>query len=518
MVAIVSQEAWVRACLAGQQSQVLPFHPFYRYLSVRAQADCEAAMLFVEQTLLDTHYQAAEADPDGIVAGILAVRCDLLLARQFVGVTSNIGESFKHLSIKQLTLAQVVYMQLWACCHGAESFEFLPDKQALTQQQCEKLIALLDKPAQLALYLNEFDALQTKPFTEQIEIVSEPGQGEQPDIELEESSPDAPKLEQQGAGQHSIDSAIEDQTYQVFNYSFDCQVTAGSLAPHVNYETLKLNIDQQLPEFASLSRRLANKLRRHLLSLQKSAWQDELEEGYLNSARLAAAIASPVEARPFRQLIDQPLPQSAVSLLIDCSGSMKQQPLLMAAAWVDALVGALELCQVKVEVLGFTTGHWNDGPVQQLWKQQWQQQGGEPSPGRLNDLLHIEFKSFEQPWRKVRNGLAAVLEHQWQKENIDGEALSWAYERLKVRTEHKKLLFVLADAKPFDQSTLENNGSQYLEQDLLNRVKEIEQDQQMELMAIGIGHRVCRVYSNSLQISQLGDLPHAMLDTLIKKL
>lgn len=532
MVAKVSQDAWVRACLAGRLDEALFSHPFCRYWSARAQADCKAATIFADKAALHPFYQNAHEAPEDLLTGILAVRVDVLLARQFAGVATNISEGLQNLSLQHLTLAQAVYVQLWK--EAFSKHDMLPDELTppLNKQQAYQLLKLFDKPVDLAIYLNECQVFQNNSLSKRTNSVAdtitqeteepiaqqeEPGESlasEQSGVESEQDAPDVNASPKQGGAQERAYLAGSTLPYQVFNQDFDRQVNAIDLAPQHNYAELKQRIAEQLPEFAGLSRRLANKLRRHLMSLKMSAWQDDLEEGYLNSARLALALASPVEARPFRQLVHEPLPQSAVTVLMDCSGSMKHEPLLMAAAWVDALVGALELCQVKVEVLGFTTGHWQDGPVQQ----QWQKLGANDSAGRLNDLLHIEFKRFEQPWRRARNGLASVLDHQWQKENIDGEALSWAYERLKVRPEPKKLLFVVADAKPFEQSTIENNGCDYLEQDLINRVSAIEQDKQLDLIAIGIGYRICRVYANALQIKQFSDLPEAMLDTLIEKL
>jgi cobaltochelatase CobT len=405
--------------------------------------------------------------------------------------------------------------------------------QPLIPQQCQTLSQLLTQPQKLAEFLCDFEVQQPVKHCDDNEYPLE--QAQQFDDALTD---DALKDESNDADiQLQVDDELADSEtplssaeqgeqqvlpssslcYQVYSRRYDNQVSAASLAPRLNYAALKAQILAELPEFAGLSRRLANKLRRHLLSLEQSIWQDELEEGYLNGARLSALVASPSKVRPFRQLIKQPLPKTAVTLLIDCSGSMKGKPLLMTAAWVDALVGALELCQVKIEVLGFTTGHWDDGPVFQQWHK-CQSQSGSEQPGRLNDLLHVEFKRFDQPWRRARNGLAAVLESQWQKENIDGEALSWAYQRLKARAEHKKMLFVLSDAKPFEQLTGQNNGSQYLEQDLMSRVAEIEQDKQLELIGVGVGHRVSRVYPTSVQINQLSELPQVMLDTLIKQL
>ena len=538
MVGEISQDAWVRACLAGIEQDPLSFHPFSGNFSRRARADTQAATAFLAQERLIDYYQLALQAPQGIVAGILAVRADILLARRFSGVASNIAacmDDLFGLNDDQLsyTQAQAVYRQLWQYNTSQHNTLIQP----LNQTQCAEISHLLAQAEKLASYLSGF-----KWSSVDLTLSAPQVSDEQADDQAGDSVENAEQVQQDNAAACQVEDSenladIEDadaeskqgeqpyppyldalsvpsRQYQIFTEQYDRVVPATSLAPLLGYGVLKSQILAQLPEYNGLSRRLANKLRRQLMSWQQHGWQEDLEEGYLHAAKLAALIASPTSVRPFRQEIRSPFPATAVTLLIDCSGSMQGKPLLMMAAWVDALVEALELCQIKTEVLGFTTGQWCEGPVQQ----EWQQQGGNKYSGRLNELLHVEFKGFDHVWRRARNGLAAVLQRQWQKENIDGEALDWAYRRLKARVAQKKLLFVLSDAKPYDQLTLDNNGRHYLEQDLRRRVNKIQQDPQVELMGIGLGHRVCRVYPTSVQVKQIGELPQAMLETLLKKL
>lgn len=545
MVAQISQDPWVRACLAGIEEEPLSFHPFSCFFSKRALADSKAASIFLAREILLDYYHYAQHSPQSIIAGILAVRADLLLARRFSGVASNINACIYKLSKPHTSLAQAVYQQLWQ--HGYSELQHAvkpntTNEQAclaspLTSEQCVELLQLLAKPQALAKYLFSQSPLDEKKLSAEKNIDEQEAGGDNNEMQAEQEgdllaeNDDSENLNNESLDDNSDTSTESKQDedeplsrplaalsgerpYAILTKHYDRVLPATTIAPSLSYSMLKAKIAQEIPQYHQLSRRLANKLRRQLMSLQQHAWQDNLEEGVLHSAKLAAFIASPTSALPFRQEIQAPFPATAVTLLIDCSGSMQGKPLLMAAAWVDALVEALALCQIKSEVLGFTTGHWQDSPVHQ----QWQQQSGSEFSGRLNDLLHLEFKSFEQPWRKARQGLAAVLAPDWQKENIDGEALAWAYSRLAARSEHKKLLFVLSDAKPYDQATLENNHHNFLEQDLLRQVKAIQNDKGVELIGIGVGHRVCRIYPRSVQIKQLSELPQAMLELLVQKL
>jgi hypothetical protein len=537
MVGQNAQDGWIRACLAGPVAQTLSFHPFSNQFSIRALADTKAATAFMAHEQLEEYYLYAQQAPMSIIAGVLAARVDLLLAQCYSGVATNITKCINEIASVHPTPAQAVYWQLWRQNFSDHVID-IDDKgsllRPLSQVQCFEITQLLAEPHKLAVYLASFiqrkDRISSTALDDEAPLPPQSNNEQADDsdiIALQEGTPvgesstntDDSKNQSGTQDQEriSIPSPLyspQSLQYPILTSLYDRQMAATDLAPLLNYGLLRARITQQLPEYDKLSRRLANKLRAQLMSLQQHAWQDDLEEGYLHSAKLSSVIASPTTVRPFRQEIQQPFPATAVTLLIDCSGSMQGKPLLMAAAWVDILVEALELCQIKTEILGFTTGHWDDGPVQK----QWQQQGSKNASGRLNDLLHLEFKGFEQVWRRARHGLAAVLEPQWQKENIDGEALDWAYQRLKGRAEPRKLLFVLSDAKPYDQLTLQNNDHNFLEQDLLRRVNQIEQQGRVDLIGIGVGHRVCRIYPAAVQIKQLSELPQTMLDTLLEKL
>ncbi|MCI5046995.1 MAG: cobaltochelatase subunit CobT [Aquisalinus sp.] len=298
--------------------------------------------------------------------------------------------------------------------------------------------------------------------------------------------------------------------YKVFTREFDEIGVADELCDQEELARLRRLLDQQLESLHTVVSRLANKLQRKLMAQQNRAWQFDLDEGVLDAARLARVIADPTQPLSFKQELDQKFRDTTVTLLIDNSGSMRGRPISIAAICADILARTLERCAVKVEILGFTTRAWKGGQA----REKWAQEGRPERPGRLNDLRHIVYKSADAPWRRVRTNLGLMLKEGLLKENIDGEALLWAHERLLGRPEARRILMVISDGAPVDDTTSSTNGGAYLEKHLREVINWIERASPVELLAIGIGHDVTRFYSRALTIADAEQLGGAMVDKL----
>jgi cobaltochelatase CobT len=309
-----------------------------------------------------------------------------------------------------------------------------------------------------------------------------------------------------GAPSESNDRNI----YKAFTTQFDEVVDADQLADPEELTRLRKLLDQQLQHLHGVVARLANRLQRRLLAKQTRAWQFDLEEGMLDTARLARVIINPVLPLSFKQEKQTEFRDTVVTLLIDNSGSMRGRPITIAALSADVLAHTLERCGVKVEILGFTTRAWKGGQSREKWIA-----SGKPvNPGRLNDLRHIIYKSADAPWRRARKNLGLMLREGLLKENIDGEALQWAYNRLMGRTEQRRILMVISDGAPVDDSTLSINSGNYLEQHLREVIKSIENSGAVELVAIGIGHDVTRYYRRAVTLVDAEQLGGTMLGKL----
>ena len=273
---------------------------------------------------------------------------------------------------------------------------------------------------------------------------------------------------------------------------------------------LRQQLDQQLQHLQAVVSKLANRLQRRLLAQQTRAWEFDLEEGMLDTARLSRVIIDPLLALTYKRELDTEFRDTVVTLLIDNSGSMRGRPITVAAMCGDILARTLERCSVKVEVLGFTTRAWKGGQS----REQWVAGGKPPNPGRLNDLRHIIYKAADTPWRRARKNLGLMLREGLLKENIDGEALLWAYRRLLARPEHRRILMVISDGAPVDDSTLSVNTGNYLERHLRDVIHEIESRDLVELIAIGIGHDVTRYYRRAVTIVDAEELGGTMMRKL----
>ena len=304
--------------------------------------------------------------------------------------------------------------------------------------------------------------------------------------------------------------------YKIFTNEYDEIIKAENLENAEESEKLRKTLDQQLIGFQDIITKLANKLQRQLLAKQNRAWEFDLEEGLLDSSKLPRIIMDPYNSLSFKKEKDLDFKDTIVTLLIDNSGSMRGRPITIAAICADILSRTLERCSVKVEILGFTTKNWKGGKSRELWNK-----NSKPkTPGRLNDLRHIIYKGADVHWRQAKNNLGLMLKEGLLKENIDGEAISWAYNRIKKRKEERKILMVISDGAPVDDSTLSVNSGDFLEKHLKKIVQFIENKTEIEILAIGIGHDVSRYYNKAIKITdvnELGDVMISQLSSLFEK-
>ena len=298
--------------------------------------------------------------------------------------------------------------------------------------------------------------------------------------------------------------------YKIFTTQYDEVIRAENLENSGEAAKLRKTLDQQLVGFQDVITKLANKLQRQLLAKQNRAWEFDLEEGLLDSSKLPRIIMDPYNSLSFKKEKDLDFKDTIVTLLIDNSGSMRGRPITIAAICADILSRTLERCLVKVEILGFTTKNWKGGQSRELWNK-----NSKPkTPGRLNDLRHIIYKGADTQWRQAKNNLGLMLKEGLLKENIDGEAISWAYNRIQRRKEERKILMVISDGAPVDDSTLSVNSGDFLEKNLKKIVKFIESKTEIEILAIGIGHDVSRYYNKAIKITDVNELGDVMISQL----
>ena len=357
--------------------------------------------------------------------------------------------------------------------------------------------------------------------------------------EESDANPEQSQEEQQDAGQASVsldddasddmseetelpegESLIEppvpqpvseaDPNYKVFAREYDEEVHAEELAEPLELERLRAYLDQQLEPLKGAVSRLANKLQRRLQAQQNRSWLFDLEEGILDAGRLARIVANPTTPLSFKMEQDTEFRDTVVTLLLDNSGSMRGRPISIAAICADVLARTLERCNVKVEILGFTTRAWKGGQS----RERWLNDGRPQQPGRLNDLRHIIYKGADAPWRRSRPNLGLMMKEGLLKENIDGEALEWAHRRMTARAEQRKILMVISDGAPVDDSTLSVNPANYLEKHLRDVIDMVERRNAVELLAIGIGHDVTRYYERAVTITDVEQLAGAMTEQL----
>ncbi len=413
------------------------------------------------------------------------------------------------------------------------------DDQRAFGRSVHKLLAALEMgdPAALDREENDEESAEDQP---QDEAESSEGEGEESESgetietdaaeassdELDEGamdSPDGPAGETpEDSDEGEADEAAESRrpssgqnaargpAYKAFSTKFDEVVAAEQLCDSEELERLRAYLDKQLNNLSNVVGRLANRLQRRLMAQQSRAWEFDLEEGMLDPARLSRVVVDPQQPLSFKREKDTDFRDTVVTLLLDNSGSMRGRPITVAATCADILARTLERCGVKVEILGFTTRAWKGGQSREAWLQ-----AGKPaSPGRLNDLRHVIYKAADAPWRRARRNLGLMMREGLLKENIDGEALEWAHERLMGRPEQRRILMMISDGAPVDDSTLSVNAGNYLERHLRAVIEEIETRSPVELIAIGIGHDVTRYYRRAVTIVDAEELGGAMTEKL----
>lgn len=308
-----------------------------------------------------------------------------------------------------------------------------------------------------------------------------------------------------------IDALESPSDYKVYTREFDEIVYADRLATPDEIKNLRRQLDEALPPLGPIITRLANRLQRQLMAQQQRHWVFDQEEGILDAARLARIVANPTHGLQFKQEIKGDFRDTVVSLLLDNSGSMRGRPILMAALAGEIITRTLERCSVKTEILGFTTATWKGGRARDMWQRE---NAADPAPGRMNELRHIIYKGADTPFRRVRNALGVMLKEGLLKENIDGEALTWAAQRLARRSEARKILLVISDGAPVDDATLALAPGTYLERHLKQVINTIETSGKIELRAIGIGHDVRRYYSQAITIQDVAALGQTLVGQL----
>jgi cobaltochelatase CobT len=350
----------------------------------------------------------------------------------------------------------------------------------------------------------EADSMERAESDDQSEASDEATEGEIDDSDMQEEAPDGAE------GPKPNRPEIKEPPYKIFSTGADEIVAAEALCDPDELTRLRSYLDQQLASLSNVVSRLANKLQRKLMAQQNRTWSFDLEEGLLDVSRLTRIIIDPMAALSFKQEDDTEFRDTVVTILLDNSGSMRGRPIMVAAVCADILARTLERCGVKAEILGFTTRAWKGGQA----REEWIKAGKPHQPGRLNDIRHIIYKSADAPWRRAKKNLGLMMREGLLKENIDGEALLWAHQRLMGRSEQRKILMVVSDGAPVDDSTLSVNSGHYLERHLRTVIQEIETRSPVELIAIGIGHDVGRYYRRAVTIVDVEQLGGALTEQL----
>ncbi len=534
---------------------------------LRGQADQAAVRLRYHDDKIDERNRPADPSARKLFDELELARCDCLGALRFAGVAKNLDAHLRHRYSQQALAAdpashpedlpaalgrlgrevlgefsgsqeQHRVMDAWrkALAPAVKDLQAMSDcldDQEAYARQCRALLKKLGYPDRSAEderredqedspegqsnavsdtmqasqelgdeMLNQEEVESTG--EENLESEAQTGEDSQHDPDSEsELSKSAPTIDTPGG-------RGETAQYRIYTTEYDEVVEAIGLCEREELVRLRAQLDDHLGNLNNVIGRLANRLQRRLLAKQSRSWQFNLEEGTLDSARLSRVIIDPLHSLSFKRESETEFRDTVVTCLIDNSGSMRGRPIQLAAITADMLARTLERCGVKVEILGFTTRAWKGGRARERWLA-----AGKPAqPGRLNDLRHIIYKSADMPWRRARQGLGLMLREGLLKENIDGEALAWAYARLAVRPEQRKILLVISDGAPVDDATLSANSGIFLETHLRDMIAEIESSNMVELSAIGIGHDVTRYYARALTLVDAGQLGGAVMEEL----
>ena len=538
--------------------------------SLRGEADSLALYLAHHKEVVDEKYAPKGQNAKGIYNALENVRCDAIGSNAMSGVANNLIEKEKtkikrkvlsvnndspegkmiealsYLVMERLTGSKIEeaqeYIEPWKKWIEERAETSIDELTKSIQNQKEyakitrKLIGDLELGDELGedpseedqedendqneneeLSDSEEDQSASEDETQSDDMDVEDGIPEEDDsLETdmseigEESESDDDDLAQAARGRGNDNEQRRELPYKIFTEKFDEEIKAIDLCEMEELERLREYLDQQLNHLQGVVTRLANKLQRKLLAQQNRSWEFDLEEGLLDVSKLTRVIIDPTSPLSFKMEKDIEFRDTVVSLLIDNSGSMRGRPITIAAMCADILARTLERCSVKTEVLGFTTKAWKGGKSRESWLEE----GKQPAPGRLNDLRHIIYKTADEPWRRSKRNLGLMLREGLLKENIDGEAREWAHRRLLARSEQRKILMVISDGAPVDDSTLSVNAGNYLERHLKQVIQKIELDSSIELTAIGIGHDVNRYYRKAVTIVDAEQLGGAITEQL----
>ncbi len=523
----------------------------------RGSADTAALRLRYHNEKIHNARTPSDAEAQAMFEGLEKARYEALGARNMAGVAQNITSLLQYNSDQANTspTAQAMHLLAWEKISGhtlpsslekhagqlrgimekraskhLEKLALLAHDQKAYAAEALRLIKSLDENTDAAPQEEEPEEKAAKPVeqipeeddkqdAQETQGVSDEGEDQQDETEGHQAAEDSSdNLKDEGSDDGEEPATAPDNdtthapptTYRAFTTHYDEITTASDICSADELVRLRAMLDKQVGQMQSLIVRLANRLQRRLMAQQTRQWEFDLEEGLLDAARLARVIISPTHALSYKREKPMDFRDTIVTLLLDNSGSMRGRPITLAAISADILARTLERCGVKVEILGFTTRAWKGGMSRDAWTK-----SGKPTlPGRLNDLRHIIYKSADQPWRHARKNLGLMLREGLLKENIDGEALLWAYSRLVTRPEQRKIMMVISDGAPVDDSTLSVNPANYLEQHLRAVIGWLENHSDIELTAIGIGHDVTRYYNRAVTISDMEQLGPVMTEQL----
>ena len=538
-----------------QSSLPEPLQPVKNFNDLRAKSDQVALINKYSSDNLFTH---RDAKVNEIIKDLDLTRVELLGSKKFLGVSKNLEFLFKK-NINSLDAnedSSSVAISHWLRSELLGQDLGRPDSKKF-EDLYEKLISIQDKYlGQLEESLessldfskvifsllkdleisvdeqqpeeendekneeeNEDESSEEENQEEEEETDSEDGQSDEQDtsiedeeMEIEEGEVDADEdswIENRSKLEELL-KKVGEQEYKVYTKDFDEEVKAEELCDSEELARLRGRLDQLMESSKNAIAKLANRLQRLLLAQQNRSWEFDKEEGQLDPSKLHKIIVDPLTPLSFKIEKDSEFKDTLVSILVDSSGSMRGRSMTTAAICADIIGSTLDRCNIKTEILGFTTKHWKGGDSRKLWLEQ----GKIPNPGRLNDLRHIIFKPADQAWRRGRKNLGLMLREGLLKENVDGEALMWAQNRLNKRLEQRKILMVISDGAPVDDSTLSTNSTNYLDTHLRDVIKKVESSSETELIAIGIGHDVTRYYKKAVTIHRAEELGGAMLDQL----
>ena len=528
----------------------------------RGVADAAALRLRYHNPRLHKAKAPADGEAAAVFEALEQARCEALGARGMTGVALNLSamldeESRRETALfamlkRERPLAQALHLLAWekftknplpqdaantvlfwrpfiedrAGAFLQKLASLLDDQKAFASESL-RLISAIDQnadggkkhaeEAEKKTAAPAEESEDTKEQQEESQGVPDQGEDAQDGDQAGDAPPDAERLQDDSDSSAEGPSTLQAEnshapvtTYRAFTTQFDEVVEASDLCHADELTRLRMMLDRQVSSMQSLIVRLANRLQRRLMAQQTRHWEFDLEEGLLDASRLARIVISPTHALSYKREKPMDFRDTVVTLLLDNSGSMRGRPITLAATSADILARTLERCGVKAEILGFTTRTWKGGSSRDAWIK-----AGKPHlPGRLNDLRHIIYKSADQPWRHARKNLGLMLREGLLKENIDGEALLWASARLLARPEQRKILMVISDGAPVDDSTLSANPGSYLEQHLRAVIGWIEGHTDIELAAIGIGHDVTRYYRRAVTIGDMEQLAPVMTEQL----